>query len=80
MRGARQRRPAASVPGEIVPGHEFYDYEDKYLDGNADHHPRRPSAVTAEIQRLAVEAFRALRCDGMARVDFFYEDRDRGLS
>ena len=73
--------PRASVPGEIIPGHEFYDYEDKYLDGAADLviPADLPPAVAEEIQRLAVEAFTTLRCDGMARVDFFYEEDDRGL-
>ena len=73
--------PRASVPGEIIPGHEFYDYEDKYLDGAADLviPADLPTSVTEEIQRLAVEAFTLLRCDGMARVDFFYEEGDRGL-
>ncbi|MGE3620030.1 MAG: D-alanine--D-alanine ligase family protein [Acidimicrobiia bacterium] len=73
--------PRASVPGEIVTSHEFYDYEDKYLDGTsravvpAD----LPEAVAAEVRALAVEAFTALRCDGMARVDFFYEADGRGV-
>jgi D-alanine-D-alanine ligase len=67
--------PRASVPGEIRPTHEFYDYEDKYLDGAADLiiPADLPDDVTAEIRRLAVEAFTILRCDGMARADFFYE-------
>ncbi len=73
--------PRASLPGEIVPGADFYDYEDKYFDGTAqtsvpaDLDP----AVTAELQDLAVRAYRALRCEGMARVDFFYEHPGRGL-
>lgn len=73
--------PRASVPGEIVPAHEFYDYEDKYLDGAADLviPADLPPAVTERIRRLAVEAFSILRCDGMARVDFFYEEEGRGL-
>jgi D-alanine-D-alanine ligase len=54
--------PVASVAGEIVPkGHAFYDYEAKYLD--------EPSH--AEVRRLAVRAFEAVECAGMARVDFF---------
>jgi D-alanine-D-alanine ligase len=73
--------PKASVPGEVIPGNDFYDYEDKYLDGVADLviPADLPSGVVDEIQRLAVEAFTTLRCDGMARVDFFYEAGDRGL-
>jgi D-alanine-D-alanine ligase len=73
--------PHASVPGEIVPTHEFYDYEDKYLDGAAAMviPADLPDEVTADIRRIAVDAFLALRCDGMARVDFFYEGDGRGL-
>jgi D-alanine-D-alanine ligase len=69
--------PVASIPGEIVPtGHEFYDYEAKYLDEHGAELiiPARISAETAETaQRLAVAAFRAIDCAGMARVDFFLE-------
>lgn len=72
--------PRASVPGEIVPGAEFYDYADKYLDDGSQcliPAPLTPDATT-EVQRLAVQVFRLLRCDGMARVDFFYEDGPGG--
>lgn len=73
--------PRASVPGEVVPGADFYDYEDKYFDGTAV--TQIPAdldeQVTGELQALAVRAFRALRCEGMARVDFFYEHPGRGL-
>jgi D-alanine-D-alanine ligase len=67
--------PVASVCGEIVPQeHAFYDYEAKYLDANGAEllipAPIEP-AVAAEIQRLAVAAFVAVSCSGMARVDFF---------
>ena len=73
--------PRASVPGEIIPGNEFYDYDDKYLAGSADLviPADLPAEVSQEIRRLAVDAFTALRCDGMARVDFFYEPDGRGL-
>ena len=73
--------PRASVPGEIVPGHEFYDYDDKYVDESADLivPADLPDEVVAELQRLATTAFTTLRCDGMARVDFFYEADGRGL-
>ncbi len=72
--------PRASVPGEIVPGAEFYDYADKYLDdGSQAVIPARLSPeATAEVQRLAVRIFEVLRCEGMARVDFFYEDGPSG--
>jgi D-alanine-D-alanine ligase len=65
----------ASIPGEIVPGKEFYDYEDKYLDGKAQ--TLIPARITSEqqerIRAMAVEAAYALRVEGMARVDFFLE-------
>ena len=73
--------PRASVPGEIVPTHEFYDYEDKYVEGNARMviPADLPDAVAEHARSLAVEAFRALRADGLARCDFFYEAGGRGL-
>jgi D-alanine-D-alanine ligase len=73
--------PRTSVPGEVVSSHEFYDYEDKYLDGTCDLLVPAPldEAATARVRALAVEAYRALRCDGMARVDFFYDEGGRGF-
>ncbi len=73
--------PRTSVPGQIVPGNEFYDYEDKYLDGATQFHipADLPEPVVEEMRRLAVQAFGVLRCDGLARVDFFYEPHGRGL-
>jgi len=75
------RPPEASVPGEIVPGAEFYTYEDKYLDDSAE--LRAPADLdpdrTAEVRRLAVAGFEACRCEAMARVDFFLEDPGRGF-
>jgi D-alanine-D-alanine ligase len=73
--------PSASVVGEIVPTHEFYDYEDKYEDGNAQMviPAEVPEAVAQEMRALALRAYRALRCDGLSRVDFFYEEPGRGL-
>lgn len=73
--------PRASVPGEIVPTHEFYDYEDKYLDGAATMRipADLPAGVAEQAQELALQAYRALRCDGLGRVDFFYEPNGRGL-
>jgi len=72
--------PQASVPGEIVPGEEFYSYEDKYVTDGAQLLIPAPlsDAATDEVKRLAIETFRALRCDGLARVDFFYEMDDEG--
>ncbi|MDQ3147625.1 MAG: D-alanine--D-alanine ligase [Actinomycetota bacterium] len=70
----------ASVPGEIVPSREFYDYDDKYRTGAARMvvPADLPDAVTEECRLLAVAAARALRAEGMARVDFLYEG-GRGL-
>ena len=67
--------PQASVPGEIVPGEEFYSYDDKYVtDGAQLLIPAPlPSEAMDEVRRLAIEGFRALRGEGLARVDFFYE-------
>ena len=67
--------PEASVPGEIVPSGEFYDYAAKYLDGTSTLRIPAPiPAETAERARvLALEAFRALDLAGLARVDFFVE-------
>jgi D-alanine-D-alanine ligase len=64
--------PQASVPGEIVPGREFYDYEAKYLDNSSRTIIPAPltAAQTAEVRSLAVAAFKAVDCAGMARVDF----------
>ena len=64
--------PEASVPGEIIPSREFYDYEAKYLDGGSREMipAQLPDALAAEIRRLAIKAFKALDCAGMARIDF----------
>lgn len=75
------REPTASVPGEIVPGHEFYDYDDKYLsDGAQLMIPASLSeSESTEVRRLALEVFQALRGEGLARVDFFFEENGRGF-
>ena len=67
--------PKASIPGEVVPGHEFYDYDDKYRDDKAKLLIPAPvsTAVAHETRRLAVEVFRLCGVSGMARVDFFLE-------
>ena len=69
--------PKASIPGEIVPHREFYDYAAKYLEeGSQILIPAKlkPTQVKT-IQKYAVEAFRALELSGMARVDFFLEKK-----
>jgi D-alanine-D-alanine ligase len=73
--------PAASVPGEVIPSREFYDYEAKYIDAGskiiipAD----LPADTIVEVQRLSIEAFRSIDCAGMARVDFLLSRRDGAL-
>ena len=71
--------PTASLPGEIVPGAEFYDYADKYQDG-ADLLVPAPldDGETEACRSLAIDAYRALRVEGLARVDFLYEDGREG--
>ena len=73
--------PRASLPGEIVPGHEFYDYEDKYLDDSCQLLAPAPldAETTSRVQQMAVAAYRALGCAGMARVDLFLERADGTL-
>src|ERR1700691_1350443 len=67
--------PVASIPGEIVPVKEFYDYNAKYLDeGSELIIPAKLSkAETKKIQELAVQSFKAVDCSGLARVDFLME-------
>jgi D-alanine-D-alanine ligase len=64
--------PQASIPGEIIPSREFYDYEAKYLDESSK--AIIPASLTdaqvREVQQLSIAAFRAVDGTGMARVDF----------
>jgi D-alanine-D-alanine ligase len=71
--------PQASVVGEIVPGKEFYDYEDKYLsEGSVPMIPAKLSRTeTRQIREMAVAAFRACDLSGLARVDFLMEPDGR---
>ena len=73
--------PRASVPGEIIPGHEFYDFDDKYVDGGAKLLVPAPLAAddADRVRALAVDVFRALRGEGLARIDFFFEEGGRGF-
>ncbi|MGW0556921.1 D-alanine--D-alanine ligase family protein [Streptomyces sp. NPDC002926] len=69
--------PRASVPAEIPPvtAHEFYDFEAKYIDSAAGLVPAPLTPEqTAEVQRLAVEAFDAASCEGLVRADFFLQE------
>jgi D-alanine-D-alanine ligase len=67
------------VPGEIIPCNEFYDYAAKYLDGESE--LLIPAPIPAEtadlVRRLAVQAYKAIDCAGMARADFLL-DRNTG--
>jgi len=68
--------PRASIPGEVIPSREFYSYEAKYIDGTSGLVIPAPldPALTAQVQELAVRAFRAVDVAGMARVDFLLDD------
>jgi D-alanine-D-alanine ligase len=65
--------PEASVPGEIIPSNEFYDYDAKYVDGKsrAVIPAELSKTVVKQVQSIALRAFRILDASGMARVDFF---------
>jgi D-alanine-D-alanine ligase len=67
--------PEASVVGEIIPGKEFYDYEAKYLSEGSDLiiPAKLTKKQTREVQQMAMAAFRACDCSGLARVDFLME-------
>ena len=73
-------KPEASVVGEIVPGKEFYDYEAKYLSEGS--YPIIPANITRQqsktIREMAIAAFRACDCSGLARVDFLMEPGAKG--
>ena len=73
-------KPEASILGEIIPAHEFYSYEAKYLDpeGAKMNIPAKiPSRLAAAIRKCALAGYLALNCSSMARVDFFL-DRNTG--
>jgi D-alanine-D-alanine ligase len=64
--------PIASVPGEVIPSNEFYDYDAKYVDGKSTSviPAKLPRSVARKVQQYAVDSFKVLNCSGMARVDF----------
>ena len=67
-------RPIASLPGEIIVNREFYSYDAKYIDDNGarlEIPANLPKAVIKKVRAIALQAYRALCCEGMARVDFF---------
>jgi D-alanine-D-alanine ligase len=74
-------KPEASVPGEIVPSAEFYDYSAKYLDeGSQLIIPAKlTKAETKTVQELAIAGFRAVDCSGLARVDFLMDPKSRKI-
>jgi D-alanine-D-alanine ligase len=74
-------RPQASVPGEIVPVKEFYDYSAKYLDEGSELiiPAKLTKAETKKVQELAIRAFQAVDCAGLARVDFLMDPKTRKL-
>ena len=66
--------PIASVPGEIIPSHEFYDYEAKYIDENGarlEAPAKLDTDTVKHAQELAIRTFKTLNCEGMGRIDFF---------
>ena len=70
------RNPSASIVGEIIPHHEFYSYEAKYLDANGASiviPANLPADVAERVQQLAIKAFQCFDCKGLARVDFFID-------
>ncbi len=69
--------PQASIPGEIVPVKEFYDYNAKYLDEGSELiiPAKLTQAQTKKVQELAVRAFQAVDCSGLARVDFLMDPK-----
>lgn len=71
--------PEASLPGEILPSREFYSYEAKYIDGQSGLliPAPLPEALTTRVRELAVRAYQAVDCAGMARADFFL-DKESG--
>ena len=73
--------PVASVPGEIVPVKEFYDYNAKYLDEGSELiiPARLTKPQTKKVQELAVAAFKAVDCSGLARVDFLMDPKTKKI-
>ncbi len=67
--------PLVSLPGEIIPSNEFYDYDAKYVDGKSDAHipAKLPKALIKKLQQTALKAYTVLDCAGMARVDFLVQ-------
>ncbi|MEX0804224.1 MAG: D-alanine--D-alanine ligase [Candidatus Binatia bacterium] len=75
-------KPIASLPGEIITGHNFYSYDAKYIDDQGARlvvPAKLPKATVGKIRQAAVRTFKALCCEGMARVDFFVQSDGKVL-
>ena len=73
--------PDASVPGEIIPSREFYDYEAKYVDaGSKTVIPADlPKKIADQVRQMSIEAFKAIDGAGMSRVDFLLSGKDLAI-
>ena len=74
--------PIASLPGEIITGHDFYSYDAKYIDDQGarlEIPAKLPQAIVKNVQQIAIRTYKALCCEGMARVDFFLEANGKVL-
>lgn len=73
--------PEVSVPGEIIPSNEFYDYDAKYVDGKSTSiiPAKLPRHVVKKIQQYAASAFKILECSGMARIDFLVQKNGKAF-
>lgn len=71
--------PIVSMPGEVIPSNEFYDYDAKYVDGKSTAiiPAKLPKAMVKKIQKYAIETYRVLDCEGMARVDFLVQRNNK---
>lgn len=74
-------QPEASLPGEVVPGKEFYDYAAKYLDEGSELiiPAKLTKRETKRVQQLAIAAFKAVDCSGLARVDLLMDSKNRKI-
>jgi len=72
--------PLTSLPGQILPTHEFYSYTAKYIDAKGAEF-QVPASLTSsqvqKIQKLGIQAYKTLRCEGMARIDFFLKENGK---
>lgn len=74
-------KPRASLPGEVIPFREFYDYRDKYIEGKTRFGipAELPASRVKEIQRLSLKAFKAIHGAGMARIDFLQDEKTKRI-